>query len=163
MDRDDVQLDETVRKQNARAGLEILSQRREGGGDQGRGAGDIPWGNGELLSCFELNGDAVLQPASTNLGSLQITQDAQRLAFFGRDLAHHFNELELFGMGAVGKIKPRNIQAGADQLAENGFVVTGRAQGGNNLGTAALFCGKGRARFHQGKTHSSPILRSRRR
>ena len=55
-----------------------------------------------------------------------------------RDLAHHLDQLELFRMGAVGKVKPGHIEAGADQLAENRFVITGRAQGGDNLGPAAL-------------------------
>jgi hypothetical protein len=56
----------------------------------------------------------------------------------------------------VGEVKPGYIQAGADQLPENPFLARGRAQGCDNLGPAALACGK--ARFHQGKTHSSPIL-----
>ena len=38
-----------------------------------------------------------------------------------RDLAHHFDQLELFRMGAVGEVEPGHIEAGADQFAENRF------------------------------------------
>ena len=61
------------------------------------------------------------------LGALQVAQDANRLAFFDRDLAHHFDQLELFRMGAMGEVQPGHIQAGADQLPEDRLCVTGRA------------------------------------
>ncbi len=58
------------------------------------------------------------------------------------------------------EVEPGDIEAGADQLTEDRFTVAGRAKGGDDLGPAALVRGRRRARFHQGKTHSSPILRS---
>ena len=158
-----VQLNQSVGEQNARPRLQIFRQRGKGGGDESIGAGDIAGSNGEPLSRLKLHRDAVLQPAGADLGSLQIAQDTDRLAFFGRDLTHHLDQLELFRLGAVGEVKPGDIEAGADQFAEDRFVVTGGAKRSDNLGPAALVRGKGIARFHQGKTHSSPILRSRRR
>jgi hypothetical protein len=101
-------------------------------------------------------------PAGADLGTLQIPQDTDRFPFFGGDLTHHFDQLELFRLGAVGEVKPSHIEAGADQLAEDRFMVTGGAKGSDNLGPAGLLRGKGITRFHQGKAHSSPILRSRR-
>ncbi len=50
--------------------------------------------------------------------------------------------LSFSAMGAVGKVKPGHIEAGADQLTEDRFTVTGRAKGGDNLGPAALLRGK---------------------
>ena len=127
------------------------------------GPGNIARGNGQPLARLELHRDAVLQPAGADLRSLQIAQDANRLAFFARDLAHHFDQLELFRMGAVGKIEPGHIEPGAHQLAENRFGVTGRAQGGHNLGPAAWLRGKVSLASIRVKLIRPPSLANRRR
>ena len=153
-----VEFNQAVGEQDACAWLQIFRECWKGGGDQGRGPGDIAGRNGQSLASLELHRDTVLEPPGAYLRSLQIAQDTNRFRFFARYLTHHFDQLQFFRMGAVGKVEPGHIQPGADQLPENRFGITGRAQGGHNFGPAALVRPRSIVGCRQGKTHSSLTL-----
>jgi hypothetical protein len=108
----------------------------EGGGNDGGGAEDVARGNGEALAGFELNGDAVLESTGADLGTLEVAHNTDVLVFVAGDLADHFDELEFFGLGAVGEIQAGDVEACAEQLAEGGFVRGGWPQRGDNFGAA---------------------------
>ena len=95
------------------------------------------------LSCLELHRDAVLQPAGADLRSLQIAQNANRLAFFARDLAHHFDQLELLRMGAVGEVQPGDIEPGADSSRKTASVLQEGPRVATILARRRLLRGKG--------------------
>ena len=80
--RHHVELDEPVGEQDARPRFQIFRQRREGSRDQRRGPGNIAWGDRQPLAGLQLHRDTVFEPAGADLRSLQIAQDADRLAFF---------------------------------------------------------------------------------
>ena len=58
--------------------------------------------------------------------------------------ADHLDELGLLGVGAVREVEAGDVEAGADELAEDFDGATGRAEGGDDLGaTGALRCRQG--------------------
>src|ERR1035438_4672234 len=143
-DLENAELDEAVGEENARAGLEVFGEGGEGGGDDGGGAEDVTGSDGEALAGLELNGDAIFEAAGADLGTLEIAEDADIFVFFAGDLADHFDELEFFGEGAVGEIEAGDIEAGAEQLTEDGFAGGSRPQRGDNFGAAeAVACEAG--------------------
>jgi len=77
---------------------------------------------------------------------LQVAQDAERLAFLAAYLADHLDEIPLLLVGAMGKVQAGHIDAGTNQIPENGLGVRGRAQRGNDL-CATLGGGVGQVQF----------------
>ena len=127
------------------------------------GAGDIARSNGQPLSGLELHRDAVFQPAGADLGPLQIAQDTDRFPFFARDLAHHFDQLELFRRVPWEKLSRATSSPARTSSRKTGSWLQEGPSVATILARRRWLRGKGITRFHQGKTHSSPILRSRRR
>ncbi len=95
--------------------------------------------DGEALAGDELNGLVVFELAGADFGPLEVGEDADGLALFVGDLAHHLDEFGLLGVGAVGEVEAGDVEAGADELAEDFDGTTGRAEGGYDLRTAATF------------------------
>ena len=93
--------------------------------------------------CDELDWLVSLELAGTNLGALQVGEDADGFALLFRDGADHADELGLLGVGSVGKVEAGYVQAGANQFAEDLDGATGRAEGADDLGaTCALRCSR---------------------
>ncbi len=135
----DAELDEAVGEQDAGAGLEVFGEGLEDGADEGGGAFDLARGDGEAFAGDELDGLVVLELAGANLGALQVGEDADGLAFLLCDGAHHLDELGLLGVGAVGEVEAGDVEAGADQLAEDVGGAAGGAERGDDLGAAVGF------------------------
>ena len=78
----------------------------------------------------------VFELAGADLGALQVGEDADGLALFAGDGADHLDELGLLGVGAVGEVEAGDVEAGADELAEELGRAAGGAEGGDDLGAA---------------------------
>ena len=79
---------------------------------------------------------AVLEPPGTDLGALQILQDADRAVFLFGGAAQPGNIARMLGMRAVGKVQPGNVHAQLHHFAQPGFRVARRPDGANNFGPA---------------------------
>ena len=132
----DAQLDEAVGEQDAGAGLEVFGERLEGGADERGGAFDLARGDGEALAGDQQHGLVVLQLAGADLRALQVGEDADGLAFFAGDVAHHLDQLGLLRMGAVREVEAGDVESGADELAEDFGSAGGGPEGGDDLGAA---------------------------
>ena len=80
IDLADMQLNQAVGQEDARAGHQIFRQRGEGGADQRRRSRDVAGRDAQLLAALQLDRDAILQPAGADFWTLQVSQDADRLA-----------------------------------------------------------------------------------
>jgi hypothetical protein len=123
----DAQLDQAVGEQNARALLDVFSQRLEGGAHQRCRARNVARRDGEPLAGLEQHGLVIFQLRGADLGALQVAQNAQRLALFAAHLADHLDQRQLLLVRAVGKVEADHIDAGAHQIAEDGLGVRGRS------------------------------------
>ena len=130
------QFDEAIGKQNAGTLLDVFSQCLEGGAHQGCCARDFARRNGEALAGLEHDRLVIFELGSTNLGTLQIAQDAKWLALLTADFANHLDQGQFFVVCAMGKIETDHINAGANQVAEHGLGVGGRSKRGDDLCTA---------------------------
>jgi hypothetical protein len=79
---------------------------------------------------------------------LKIRQNTKGLVLLEADLADHVDEGLLLFMGAMGEVEADNVNAGPDEIAEDGFCVGGRAESGNDL-CAALRGALGEADFRE--------------
>ena len=144
VDAVDDQLDEAVGEEDAGAVFEIFGEGGEGGADHGGGAFDLVRGDGEAVAGDEEDGLVVLELAGADLGALQVGEDADGLALFLRDGADHLDELGLLGVAAVREVEAGHVEAGADEIAEDGGGATGGAEGRDDLGAAgAVHAGMG--------------------
>src|SRR5437868_14600603 len=75
----------------------------------------------------------IFQFGSADLGSLQVAQDAKRLALFAADPADHLDEAEFLFMSAMGKIQAHDIDTGAHQVTKHGHGIRRRTQSGNDF------------------------------
>src|ERR1700722_16336512 len=91
----DTQLNQTVGEKNAGSGLEILGEGLEGGADQSGGTFHLARSDGKAFAGDELDGLVVLKLGGTDLGTLQIGENADGLAFLPGDSADHTNEFGL--------------------------------------------------------------------
>jgi hypothetical protein len=87
---------------------------------------------------------------------LQIAQDAQRLALFLAQLADFLDDGGFAFVGAVGKVEPDHVNAGADQVANHGLRVGGGPERGDNLGAALR---RGIRQVQIGKGHQRKLRR----
>ncbi len=115
----DAQLDEAVGEKDAGAGFEVLGEGLEGGADEGGGALDLARSDGEALARYELDGLVALELAGADLGTLKVGKDADGLALLLRDGADHADEVGLLRVGSVGEVETGDIEAGANQFAED--------------------------------------------
>ena len=100
--------------------------------------------DGETLAGDELDGLVVLELAGADLGALEVGEDADWLVLLLRDGADHADELCFLLVGAVGEVEPGDVQAGADELAEDLRGAGCGAESCDDLGaTGAFHCGKG--------------------
>ena len=107
----------------------------------------------EGLACFQHFG-AVLEVLQADLGALGVQQGSDRLAQLFTDGLQLFKAAQMLFVRAVGKIKTGNIHAVGDQLAQNAFLIGGRAQSADDLcfshilllppttTSHSLFCGR---------------------
>jgi hypothetical protein len=148
------QLDQAVGEQNARALLDVLRQRLEGGAHQRGRARNLARRNGQPPPGLQQHRLVVLQQGGADFGPLQVAQDAQRLAFLAAYLADHLNQRQFFLVDAVGKVQADHIDARADQIPDDRLGVRGWAERGDNF-CAALRNGIGQTQWckrHKGNT-----------
>ena len=129
-DHVDAQLDEAVGEEDAGTMLQVFCEGLEDGADHGGGAFDLTRGDDKALACDELDGLVVLELAGANLGALEVGEDADGLALFAGDGADHLDEFSLLGVGAVREVEAGDIEASANEGAEE----IGRAAGGTECG-----------------------------
>ena len=150
---DDLQLDQAVVQHDGAAGLHILRQVLIGDGADLLGAFHLAGGQGEGLAGFQ-HFSAVLEVLQADLGALGVQQGSDRLAQLFTDGLQLFKAAQMLLVRAVGKIKTGNIHAVGDQLAQNAFLIGGRAQSADDLcfshilllppttTSHSLFCGR---------------------
>ena len=85
------QLDESIRKQDARTTLHFTGKCGERSGDGAGGAEDVLWRNDDAGAGFQRNGDAVLEAPRAYLRPLQVLQNAEAAPFLLRHLADAFD------------------------------------------------------------------------
>ena len=130
------QLDQSVGEQNARALLHVFGQSLEGGAHARCRARHLAGRDDELMAGLEQHRQMILEQPGANLGPLQVTQDAQRLVLFLAQLADLPDDGGFALVAAVGEIEADDVDAGADQLANDRLCVGGRPERGDNLGAA---------------------------
>ena len=110
----------------------------------------IPLGQGDR---------AIGKAAETNLGALQVLQDAHVHAQGGGHLANRGDAGGMLAVVAMGKIQPEGGGAGLDQLAQPLRGFGGRADGGHDLGaTHEIGLGHGDA-IGSSETTIAPLWR----
>ena len=119
----DAQLDEAVRKQNAGALLDVFRQSFEGGAYQGCRARNFARSNGEHLAGDEHHRFVILKLGGAYFGSLKIGQDAEGFHFLAAHLADQLDHRQFFLVRAMGEVQADYIDAGANQVAEDGLTV----------------------------------------
>ena len=75
----------------------------------------------------------ILEQRGADFGSLQVGEDAERLVFLAAHLANLLDDRDLAFVRAMGEIQADDIDAGADQIAEDGNGIRGRTKRGHNL------------------------------
>src|SRR5579862_6094668 len=78
----------------------------------------------------------VFQFRRADLGSLEIAENAQRLALLAANPADHLDQGEFLFVRAVGEIQPNDIDSRAHQVAEDGHRIRRRTESGDYLGAA---------------------------
>ena len=132
------EFDQTIRKKNARAGFKVFRQRLERGANQRRGAMHVLRRDGQVLPSHQLHRLVVLEFAGTDLRTLQIGQNAHRLALRRRDFPDHADQLGLLRVAAVREVQAGNVHPGMHQFAEDIRRAARWPQSGHDLGTAIL-------------------------
>ena len=147
------QLDQAIGEQNVRTLFDILRQRLEGGAHHRSRALDLPRRDGKPVTRHQLHGQAALESAGANLWSLQIAQDAQRLALLPAHVADHPHHRQLPLVRAMGKVQAHHIHAGAHHVPDHRLRVRGWPKCGDDF-RAALNRGIGQDHFSKrhGKT-----------
>ena len=150
---DDLQLDQAVVQHDGAAGLHVLRQVLIGDGADLLGAFHLTGGQGEGLAGFQ-HFSAVLEVLQADLGAFGVQQGGDRLAQLFTNGFQLFKAAQMLLVRAVGKIKTGNIHAVGDQLAQNAFLIGGRAQSADDLcfshilllppttTSHSLFCGR---------------------
>src|SRR3546814_16413019 len=90
-------------------------------------------GEGEGVTNLQLNA-LVGEFGDTDLRALQVTQQGNKTAMLGSNIAHQLGTSLVLVGGAVGEIQTGNVQASQNQLFENFRRVTGRAKGSDAVG-----------------------------
>ena len=98
----DAQLDEAIREEDARALLNIFSKRLEGRADERRRALYFVRRDGNFFSRDKHHRYMILELGGANFGTLQVSQDAERLILLATHLADHLDQSKLLFMGAMG-------------------------------------------------------------
>ena len=129
----DAQFDQAIGEQNARALFNVFSQRLESGAHQRGAARHFARRDGKAAARFQQHRLMILEFGGANLGSLEIAEDAERLALFAADFADHLDEGEFFLVRAMRKIQADDVDTRADQIAKNRYGIGRGAKRGNNL------------------------------
>ena len=75
----------------------------------------------------------VFQLPGADLGALQVLQNADGAIFVRSRAAQALNAARVIVVGAVGKVKPRDVHAKLHQLAKLGFGVARGTDGADDL------------------------------
>src|SRR4029078_13389914 len=89
----------------------------------------------ELGSLDEHHG-AVLERLDGDLWALEVAHDADVAAYLLLYAPHRLDALRLIGRRAVREVDPEYVGAREDQFLEDGPVIRGRAERGDDLGAA---------------------------
>lgn len=88
----------------------------------------------------------ILEFGSADLGALQIGQDTERFFLLTTYFADHLDECQLLLVGAMGEVQANHIDAGTNQVPEDGLGVGGGPKSSYNF-RAALGWDFVRAKF----------------
>jgi hypothetical protein len=132
----DAEFEQAVGEQDAGALLNVFSEGFEGGADEGGGPLNFAGGDGEAAAGLEENRDVVFELGGTDLGALQIGEDTERLALFAADLADHLDEGQLLFVGSVREVEANDVDAGTNEVSEDGLGVGGGSESGDDFCTA---------------------------
>ena len=123
---------QAVVDQHRVADFQFLGEVLVGDGDALAVAEDVFGGKGEMLALVEHDA-AVREAAGAVFGALGVQHDGDGHVQL---LAHALDELDLFQMflvRAVGEVEPRHVHARHTHLGKRIFIVTGRADGADDL------------------------------
>ena len=141
---EDAELHAAVGDENGITGFDVAGKVGVGGGSGLVIAFDLFGGDGED-GFFGEETTAVFEGAEADLRTLQIEQDAGMDFEFRRERAHPIDAAGMVILGAVGSVESKNIDARFEKVAENGFGIGGRAEGGNDFGGSHEGIGKSAA------------------
>ncbi len=96
------------------------------------GALHLAGGQGKGLACNQIL-NAVLEVLQADLGALGVQQGGNGLAQLLAQSLQLFKASQMLLVGTVGKIETSHVHAVGDQLAQNAFLIGGRAKGANNF------------------------------
>ena len=116
--------------------FDVFSKSLEGGAYKRGRSRHFARSNGEASAGFEQYRLMIFQSGGADLGSLQIAENAERLAFFAADFPDQFQYREFALMRAVREIQPDDVNASPNQVANHRFGVRGGPQSGHDLGAA---------------------------
>ena len=114
-----MELNESVGQEDAGAGLEVFGECGEDGADALGGALDVVRGDGDVAAGDELDRDAVFEAAGADLGTLQVSKDADGLTELLGDGAHHADELGFLLVRAVREVEAGDVETSTNQLTED--------------------------------------------
>ncbi len=133
------QFDEAVGEQHLVARLQIFCKRGEYSAYTFGSTVDLLWRNRQALPRFEHHRLVVDQRSGTNLGPLQVGEDADGLILFAGDFAHHCDQFALLLVRSVRKVEARDVQSSVYELAKRLLRAGGRSQCRHDLRTPQIF------------------------
>ncbi|GAA3147285.1 hypothetical protein GCM10020001_083250 [Nonomuraea salmonea] len=117
VDAGDLEHEAAVVDEDGVAGADVVGQSLVGGGDLFAVSWDVFAGDGEDVAEAEPDG-AFLEGADTDLGALQVGEDAYTAAEVGRHLPDPVVHLSVHVMVAMAEVEPCYVHARGDELAE---------------------------------------------
>ncbi len=96
----------------------------------------FPRSDGKPAARLQQHRLMILEFRRADLGSLQIAENAQRLALIAADLADHLDQGEFFFVRAVRKIQAHDVDTRAHEVAKNRYGIGRGTERGNNLRAA---------------------------
>jgi hypothetical protein len=127
------QLDQSIRDEDAIAGLRVLGERRVARRHALGIAQGLAGRDAEGLAGHQAHGSSAGQRTGADLRALEVEQDRDRQAELGSDLAHQRDALAVFGVAAVREVQAHHVDAGAQQLAQRVAIGSCGSQRRNDL------------------------------
>ncbi|MPM18884.1 hypothetical protein SDC9_65302 [bioreactor metagenome] len=124
--------DKPVVQQNRAAGNHVAGKVPVGDGADMLVSRNVAGGEDKVLTFLQL-GAAFLEIPQANFGALGVQHGGHGKIQLLPKRFHHVQPRLVFGMGAVGKVKPGHIQSGLQHGAERFLLVGGGTQSTDNF------------------------------
>src|SRR5258706_595519 len=154
----DAQFDQSVRKKNAVAAMDLARQRLEDGADAGGIAEHARGGDHELLAGAQDHGRAAGKRSGSNLGALQIGEDGDGFVNLQGRRAQHGEAFGVIRVRAVREIEARDVHARVQQPFDGARRAAGRPDGADNFGVAKSHLFGDREIGHDVQQHLDPFI-----